>query len=115
MRLSYLPRIAMLNPALTTQRRPSEFAAWNQPDALEIQVGLGAEKVEVTVVMQDPEAVSIRDRGKEEVDRRQSVVPNVGELALRINRATFDPIVYRDKRKSKQLLDQLVVVVGVPC
>lgn len=65
--------------------------------------------------MQDAKAVSIRDRSEEEVDRRQSVVPYVGQLALCINCATFDPFVYGDKGESEQLLNQLVMVVGTPC
>jgi hypothetical protein len=43
--------------------------AGDQPGALEVQVGLGAEKVEVAVVVQNTEAVPICDRSEDEVDR----------------------------------------------
>lgn len=90
----------------------SELAARNQPDALEVQVGLGTKEIEVAVVVQDAEAVPIGDRGEDEVNRGQSVVSGESQLTLRVDRAIFDPLIDRDKRESKQLFNQLVVIGG---
>lgn len=91
----------------------SEFAAWNQPNTLEVQISLGAEEIEVAVIVQNADTVLVRDRSQDEIDRRQSVMPNMSELALRIDRASFDLFVNWDEGKSKQLLNQLIVIVGI--
>ncbi len=90
----------------------SESAARRQPDALEAQLGLGAEDVKVGVVVQDAEVLSVGDRGEDEVDRRQAVVPGAGQLGLRADRAPFDLLVDPDLREREQLLGKFGLLVG---
>ena len=71
----------------------SDRAAGREPDAVEAEVGLLGQNVVVAVVVQDAEAVAVGDGGDEEIDRRQPVVADARELALRVERALLDVVV----------------------
>ena len=54
------------------------------------EVGLLREQVVVVVVVQDAEAVAVGDGGHEQVDRREAVVADAGELVLGVEGAGLD-------------------------
>ena len=88
----------------------SERAAVREPNALVAQVGLLGQKVVVAVVVEDPELVGVRDRGDDHIDRRQAVLTDVRELALRIERALLDLLIDANPREREQIADQRDVV-----
>ena len=70
------------------------------------------EQVVVVVVVQDAEAVAVGERGDEQVDGREAVVADAGELALGVERGA------RRRRRSRsgegeQLVEERVVVARV--
>jgi hypothetical protein len=68
------------------------------------------DNVEVSVVVQDADIVSVGDCGKDEIDRRESVMSCTGELALRVYRPPLDLLVDPNQGQRQELLDQLGVV-----
>ena len=88
----------------------SERAAVREPNTRVAQVGLLGQKVVVAVVVEDPEPVRVRDRGDDHIDRRQAVMTDVRELALRIERALLDLLIDANPREREQIADQRDVV-----
>ncbi len=90
-------------------RAELQRAAFSEPDAVESQVGLLGEQVVVAVVVKDPEAVDICDRGDDDVDGRQPMMTHARKLPLRVDRAKLDTRVDVDLRQREKLVDQLLV------
>ena len=65
------------------------------------------------VVVQDGQGVAVGDGGDEEVDGRQAVVPDPGELALRVDGTALDVVVDAGEREREQLVEEPVVILGV--
>ena len=65
------------------------------------------------VVVQDAEAVAVGDRGDEQIDGREPVVADTGELALRVERPSLDLLVDGEVGESQQLVKQIAMVSSV--
>ena len=65
------------------------------------------------VVVQDAETVAVGQRGDEQIDRREAVVADAGELALGVERALLDGVVDREAREGEQFVEEGVVVARV--
>lgn len=62
--------------------------------------------------MQDTQRMPIGERGEDQVDGRQPVVPGASELSLGVERSPFDLLVDRDQWERQQLRCQRRMVIG---
>src|SRR4051812_6042164 len=92
----------------------SQAPGGHEPDALQAEIRLLRDQVVVAVVVQHTEAVAISERGDDEIDGREPVMPDPGELALRIDRTPLDLLVDVKVGKSEQFVEELAVVSSVP-
>jgi hypothetical protein len=92
----------------------SQRAGGSEPHAVELQVCLLPEHVVVVVVVKDAKPVVRGERRDEQVDGREAVMADPGELALRVERSALDVGIDHEVGESKQFPEHGFVISGTP-